>query len=197
MCRTVASDALDPDCALIVLDPKSDLADKAPSVIPPERTVHYLDFEAPEIGINPLLAPGDPAMVADKVVEAFKDIHEDGDIRASSDRFLRQAAHAAIGASRLGAIEEEPNLWHMYRLLLPSEEEFRERIVRAIEPKPSFVETAIFFGRDLPDDLRAAPRSPPASSTPRATDPPAAGGVARQGRPPPDPAVAGRGHPAP
>src|SRR5215211_6426 len=157
MCRTVASDARDPDCALIVLDPKSDLADKALSMIPPQRTVHYLDFEAPEIGINPLIAPGDPAMVADKVVEAFKDIHEDGDIRASSDRFLRQAAHAAIGASRLGAIEEEPNLWHMYRLLLPSEEEFRERIVRAIEPKASFVETAIFFGRDLPDDLRAAP----------------------------------------
>jgi hypothetical protein len=161
MCRTVASDALDRDCALIVLDPKSDLADKALSVIPPERSVHYLDFEAPEIGINPLLAPGDPAMVADKVVEAFKDIHEDGDIRASSDRFLRQAAHAAIGASRLGAIEEEPNLWHMYRLLLPSEEEFRERIVRAIEPKPTFVETAIFFGRDLPDDLRAAPALAP------------------------------------
>jgi hypothetical protein len=157
ICRTVASDARDPDCVLIVLDPKSDLADKALSVIPPERIVHYLDFEAPEIGINPLLAPGDPAMVADKVVEAFKDIHEDGDIRASSDRFLRQAAHAAIGASRLGAIEEEPNLWHMYRLLLPSEEEFRDRIVRAIEPKPSFVETAVFFGRDLPDDLRAAP----------------------------------------
>ena len=66
---------------------------------PAERTVHYLDFEAPEIGINPLLAPGDPAMVADKVVEAFKDIHEDGDIRTSSDRFLRQAAHAAIGVT--------------------------------------------------------------------------------------------------
>ena len=99
MCRTVASDARDPGCALIVLDPKSDLADRALSVIPPERTVHYLDFEAPEIGINPLLAPGDPAMVADKVVEAFKDIHEDGDIRTSSDRFLRQAAHAAIGVT--------------------------------------------------------------------------------------------------
>ena len=157
MCRTIATDVVNDDCAVIVLDPKSDLARKALSTIPRERTVHYLDFGAPEVGFNPLLAPGDAAMVADKLVEAFKDIHEAGDIRASSDRYLRQAAHAAIGASRLDALDGPPTLWHMYRLLLPSEEEFRDRVVRAIEPQASFTETATFFGRDLPDDLRRAP----------------------------------------
>ena len=157
MCRTIAADVVSDDCAVIVLDPKSDLARKALSTIPRERTVHYLDFGAPEVGFNPLLAPGDAAMVADKLVEAFKDIHEAGDIRASSDRYLRQAAHAAIGASRSGALEGPPTLWHMYRLLLPSEDEFRDEVVRAIEPQAAFTETATFFGRDLPDDLRRAP----------------------------------------
>lgn len=157
MCRTIAADVITNDCAVIVLDPKSDLARKALSTIPRERTVHFLDFGAPEIGFNPLLAPGDAAMVADKLVEAFKDIHEAGDIRASSDRYLRQAAHATIGASRLGALDGPPTLWHMYRLLLPSEDEFRDRVVRAIEPDAAFTETSTFFGRDLPDDLKRAP----------------------------------------
>ncbi len=53
----------------------------------------------PEFGINPLLAQGEPAMVADKVVEAFRDVNEEGDISGSSDRYLRQAAQAAIGAA--------------------------------------------------------------------------------------------------
>ena len=37
-------------------------------------------------------------MVADKIVEAFRDVNMEGDIRGSSDRYLRQAAQAAIGA---------------------------------------------------------------------------------------------------
>lgn len=74
VCRTIAADVVTNDCAVIVRDPKSDLARKALSTIPGERTVHYLDFGAPEVGFNPLLAPGDAAMVADKLVKAFKDI---------------------------------------------------------------------------------------------------------------------------
>lgn len=157
ICRSVAVDARDEDCAQIVLDPKSDAAEQALSQIPRHRTVHYLDLERPELGINPLLAPGDPATVADKIVEALRDIHEEGDIRASSDRYMRQAALAIVGAHRLGAIEEEPNLWHLYRILLPSEQEFREHVIRAIESRPAFTAPATFFGRDLPDDLKNAP----------------------------------------
>jgi len=67
---------------------------------------------------------------------------------------LRRAARAAIGASRRGAQDGPPTLWHMYRLLLPSEDEFRDSVVRAIEPYAAFTETATFFARDLPDDLQ-------------------------------------------
>jgi hypothetical protein len=156
LCRTVRADGLDPDCAMIVLMPKPGDALKALSMIPPERTVHYLDLEKPEFGINPLRADGDVAMVADKIVDAFRDVNAEGDIKGSSDRYLRQSAQAAIGASRMGAIEGDPTLWHMYRVLIPAEHAFREHIVESISLEPRYADTATFFGRDLPSDLEGA-----------------------------------------
>jgi hypothetical protein len=157
LCRTVRADGLDPDCAMIVLMPKPGDALKALSMIPPGRTVHYLDLEKPEFGINPLVADGDVAMVADKIVDAFRDVNAEGDIKGSSDRYLRQSAQAAIGASRTGAIEGDPTLWHMYRMLIPAERAFREHIVEAISLEPRYADTATFFGRDLPSDLEGSP----------------------------------------
>jgi hypothetical protein len=157
LCRTVQADAQDDDCALVVLMPKPGDALKALSMVPKHRTVHYLDLERPEFGINPLAAPGDPAMVADKIVDAFRDVNAEGDIKGSSDRFLRQAAQAAIGASRTGVLEGQPTLWHMYRILMPAEQAFRERVVEALSVEPRYADTATFFGRDLPSDLENAP----------------------------------------
>jgi hypothetical protein len=156
LCRTVRADALDRDCAVVVLMPKPGDAAKALSVVPTDRTVHYLDLERPEIGFNPLLGDGHPAMIADRVVEAFRDVHAEGDIRGSSDRYLRQAAQAAIGASRAGVVDGPPTLWHMYRMLLPLESSFREHVVEALYADPRLTETATFFGRELPGDLEAA-----------------------------------------
>lgn len=156
LCRTVRADALDPRCAMVVLMPKSGDALKALSTVPSNRTVHFLDLERPELGFNPLIGAGDPAMIADRVVEAFRDVHAEGDIRGSSDRYLRQAAQAAIGASRGGVVQGPPTLWHMYRLLLPGEVSFRERVVEALYMDTRFADTATFFGRELPGDLEAA-----------------------------------------
>lgn len=154
--RTVQADAQDRDCAVVVLMPKPGDATKALSMIPPDRTVHYLDLEHPEVGYNPLLGDGDPAMIADRVVDAFRDVNAEGDIRGSSDRYLRQAAQAAIGASRAGVVDGPPTLWHMYRLLLPNETSFREHVVEALYRDSQLTETATFFGRELPGDLEAA-----------------------------------------
>ena len=157
LCRTVRADALDPNCAMVVLMPKSGDAIKALSTVPQNRTVHFLDLEKPELGFNPLIGLGDPAMIADRVVEAFRDVHAEGDIRGSSDRYLRQAAQAAIGASRGGVVEGPPTLWHMYRMLLPAETSFREHVVEALYMDTRFADTATFFGRELPGDLESSP----------------------------------------
>ncbi|MBA2523577.1 MAG: hypothetical protein H0V25_09660, partial [Solirubrobacterales bacterium] len=153
LCRTVQADGIDEDCAMIVLMPKPGDAMKALSMVPKNRTVHFLDLENPEFGINPLMGDGNAASVADKIVDAFRDVGEEGDIKGSSDRYLRQAAQAAIGGSRAGVIEGPPTLWHMYRMLIPIEVEFRRRVVESLYADPSYTDTATFFGRELPNDL--------------------------------------------
>ncbi len=159
MCRGIAADAADPNCAVIVLDGKSDLALKALSVIPedlgPGRKLHYLDFAHPEVGIDPFTADADRDAVADAIVEAFKDVHEDGSIQASSDRYLRQAAIACMGwVERTG--QERATLWDMWTMLLPSADEFRKEVVRAIGKDPELAAPAMFFGEQLPAQLHAA-----------------------------------------
>jgi Replication-relaxation len=159
MCRAIADDASDPNCAVIVLDGKSDLALKALSVIPEEleggRRVHYLDFARPEIGIDPFSADADRDAVADGIVEAFKDVHEEGSIQASSDRYLRQAAIACMGwTDKTGA--GPATLWDMWTLLLPGAEQFRQQVVAAIGTDPELAAAAMFFGEQLPDQLSSA-----------------------------------------
>jgi Replication-relaxation len=159
MCRGIAADVVDPDCAVIVLDGKSDLALKALSVIPEElghgRRVHFLDFATPEIGIDPFTADADRDAVADAIVEAFKEVHEEGSIQASSDRYLRQAAIACMGwVERTG--QERATLWDMWTILLPSAEDFRREVVRAIGRDTELAAAAMFFGEQLPDQLHAA-----------------------------------------
>jgi hypothetical protein len=159
MCRGIAADVTDPNCAVIVLDGKSDLALKALSVIPEElshgRRVHFLDFANPEIGIDPFTADADRDAVADAIVEAFKEVHEEGSIQASSDRYLRQAAIACMGwVERTG--QERATLWDMWTILLPSAEDFRREVVRAIGKDTELAAAAMFFGEQLPDQLHAA-----------------------------------------
>jgi Replication-relaxation len=159
ICRSIAADAADPNCALIVLDGKTDLALKALSVIPEElgrgRRVHYLDFAQPEIGIDPFTADADRDAVADGIVEAFKEVHEEGSIQASSDRYLRQAAIACMGwIEKTG--QPRATLWDMWAMLLPSAKDFRSEVVRAIGTDLELAAPAMFFGEQLPDQLAQA-----------------------------------------
>jgi hypothetical protein len=154
MAASCADDAEDRDCCLIVLDPKRDLADKALSVIPPQRRVWILDLAEPEMGINPLLIPGRPDAVADAVVEGFRDTNEPGAIMASSDRYLRQAA---IGALVLAQAERRmPTMGDLYRLLLPHEETMRRRVAELCDTHAELAFTSVFFGESLPSDLKDA-----------------------------------------
>ena len=159
ICRSIAADAADPNCALIVLDGKADLALKALSVIPEElghgRRVHYLDFAFPEIGVDPFTADADRDAVADGIVEAFKEVHEEGSIQASSDRYLRQAAIACMGwVERTG--QPRATLWDLWTLLLPSADDFRKQVVRAIQTEVELAAPAMFFGEQLPVQLQQA-----------------------------------------
>jgi hypothetical protein len=99
------------DCAVIVLDPKGDAADAILSVVPDERTCTLLDMSAPTCGFNPLSMAAAPDAVADQVVGALRTLFSEGEIRGSSDRYLRNAVIAAL------ACEPRATLWHVARLL--------------------------------------------------------------------------------
>ena len=73
--------------------------------------MHYLDLGHPEIGINPLTIDATPGARAAVFLQALIEANPPGAIQAASDSFLRQAVAAVC------AVEREPTLWHVYRML--------------------------------------------------------------------------------
>jgi hypothetical protein len=138
---TVAEDLRRERCAVIVLDPKGDAAEAAVSLVPPEHTCTLLDFSHPTCGFNPLAVDAPADTIADYVVSALKNLFTDGDIRASSDRYLRNAIIAVL------AYDRESTLWDAARLLSVGEEgySYRARVAGRLRSQPEFKEISEFF----------------------------------------------------
>jgi hypothetical protein len=143
--RTIEIDAQDESAAMIVADPKHDLAEYALSLIPAHRTVWYMDLAHPEVGINPLRIDAESSAIADVVLQAMKEAHEPGAILSQSDEFLRNAALAICAAER------QPTLWHMYELLSPRNRDYRLEVVARLEQLPGMDAVARYWGTTFPD----------------------------------------------
>jgi hypothetical protein len=139
-------------CAVILLDPKGDAADAALSVVPADRTCTVLDLVDPTCGFNPLAVDAAPDAIADAVVGAMRNLFDEGDIRASSDRYLRNAIIAAL------ARDGGATLWDAVRLLsvTPEGYAFRDRVARHLRGLPEFKEVGDFFAQELAAQLRDA-----------------------------------------
>ena len=118
---TVAEDLRRERCCVIVLDPKGDAAEAAVSLVPASRTCTLLDLSHPTCGFNPLAVDAPADVIADYVVAALKNLFDDADIRASSDRYLRNAIIAVL------AYDRESTLWDAARLLSVGEEGYSYR----------------------------------------------------------------------
>jgi hypothetical protein len=143
---TVAEDLQRERCAVIVLDPKGDAAEAAVSLVAPERTCTLLDFAHPTCGFNPLAVDAPADTIADYVVSALKHLFDDGEIKASSDRYLRNAIIAVL------AYDRASTLWDAARLLTVGEEgySYRSRVASRLRSQPEFKEISEFFmGRRL------------------------------------------------
>ncbi len=149
---TVAEDLQRERCAVIVLDPKGDAADAALSAVPRGRTCTLLDFAHPTCGFNPLEVDAPADVIADYVVAALRNLFTDADIRASSDRYLRNAIIAVLAADR-GA-----SLWDAARLLSVGEEgySYRARVGAQVRGLPEFKEISEFFTAELSAQLADA-----------------------------------------
>jgi hypothetical protein len=149
---SIAEDLRRERCCVILFDPKGDAADAAISLVPEQRTCTLLDFAHPTCGFNPLAASAPADVVADYVVGALRNLFTDADIRASSDRYLRNAIIAVLAA------EKRASLWDAARLLTVGEEgyAYRERVGAAVRTLPAFKEIAEFFASELVAQLRDA-----------------------------------------
>src|SRR5438105_3559031 len=149
---TVAEDLCRERCAVIVLDPKGDAADAAVSLVPPERTCTLLDFSRPTCGFNPLGADAPPDVIADYVVAALKNLFTDVDIRASSDRYLRNSIIAVL------AYDRRATLWDAARLLPVGEAgySYRRAVGERVRALPGFKEISNFFTAELAAQLADA-----------------------------------------
>jgi hypothetical protein len=146
---TMAEDLTRDRCAIVVLDPKGDAAAAAISLVPDGRTVTLLDFSHPTCGFNPLAVAAPADVIADYVVAALRNLFTDADIRASSDRFLRNAIIAVLAADR------GSSLWDAARLLSVGREgyAFRARVGARVRGLPEFKEISDFFTSELAAQL--------------------------------------------
>jgi hypothetical protein len=149
---TIAEDLRRDRCAVIVLDPKGDAAEAAVSLVPTDRTCTLLDLAQPTCGFNPLAVDAPADVIADYVVAALKNLFTDADIRASSDRYLRNAIIAVLAHDR------QSTLWDAARLLSVGEEGYAyRRIVGAhVRTLPEFKEISEFFTAELTAQLADA-----------------------------------------
>ncbi len=149
---TVAEDLRRERCAVIVLDPKGDAADAAISLVPEQRTCTLLDFAHPTCGFNPLAVDAPADVIADYVVAALRNLFTDADIRASSDRYLRNAIIAVL------AYDRRSTLWDAARLLTVGEDgySYRHRVGSAVRALPEFKEISEFFTAELSAQLADA-----------------------------------------
>jgi hypothetical protein len=146
---TVAEDLSRERCCLIVLDPKGDAAEAAVSLVSPERVCTLLDFSHPTCGFNPLAVDAPADVIADYIVAAVKNLFTDSDIRASSDRYLRNAIIAVL------AYDRSSTLWDAARLLSVGEEgySYRNAVGARLRTMPEFKEISEFFTAELAAQL--------------------------------------------
>jgi hypothetical protein len=149
---SVAEDLRRERCAVIVLDPKGDAAEAALSAVPDGRTCTLLDFADPTCGFNPLAVDAPADVIADYVVAALKNLFSDADIRASSDRYLRNAIIAVLSS------DPGCTLWDAARLLSVGEEgyAYRRAVGARVRALPELKEISAFFTSELSAQLADA-----------------------------------------
>jgi hypothetical protein len=144
MARHVLNDVRDSRRAVILIDPKGPLAELCLGLIPTNRTVHYVDLGRPEIGINPLSIDATPGARAAVFLQALIEANPPGAIQAASDSFLRQAVSAVC------TVEQEPTLWHVYRMLDFGASTYREKVVAQLNETTGAEFAKRYWQREFP-----------------------------------------------
>jgi hypothetical protein len=119
--RYIGNVARDRSRALLVIDPKEDLARDVLAIVPPARTVHIIDLHRPQIGLNVLaIRELSPEVRADILIAAIRELHGENSVGPRSDSILRSAITAVC------VVEQTPTLAHVLRMIDPFDAGYRE-----------------------------------------------------------------------
>ncbi|MBN8867310.1 MAG: hypothetical protein J0H98_07135 [Solirubrobacterales bacterium] len=132
----------------LVCDPKGDLAESVLAFLPPNRRVHYIDFDDPQIGIDPFLISDmrDEAAVVNVVLHGIIDVarteEDESQILASSRDFLTMALYATLATTVPFGIK--PTFFHLRKWISsdPRNVEWRQKLlttVIATRPSREFI----------------------------------------------------------
>jgi hypothetical protein len=149
--------AREPNTAVIILDPKGDLAEAAASSVPSWRTVRFLDVARPLFGMALRTPNHDLQAEAAIFSEAMVDVSrtEEGDSQAlnASQRSFKMARGATL------ALEENPTFWHTLRWLGSDDEaaEWRAEKIAKLAGDPEWHAVWDHFARILPAQLAKSP----------------------------------------
>jgi hypothetical protein len=161
MARHFANDTRDPNRAVVLIDPKGPFAHLCLGLAPTTRTVHYLDLGRPEFGINPLAIAARPGARAALFLQALTEANAPGAIQAASDSFLRHAIAAVC------AVERNPTLWHVYRMLDFAPSRYRTSVVERLAHTPGAEFARNYWQREFPALIRGRGFAAQALNPPR------------------------------
>lgn len=149
--------ATEPNTAVIVLDPKDELAEAAAALMPSWRTVRVLDVAMPLFGLALRTPERDLHAEASIFSEAMVDVSrtEEGDSQAlnASQRSFKMARGATL------ALEEDPTFWHTARWLAADDDaaEWRAEKIAKLAGDPQWHAVWDHFARILPAQLAKSP----------------------------------------
>jgi len=153
LARHIYAVARDPSRALLIVDPKEDLAPLSLSLIPASRTVHYLDLGAPRWGLNILTASHLPPEIrADILIAVIRELAGETAVGPRSDMFLRAAIQA------VATVEPTATLQHVAALLDPDDDGYRRWVVRELHHHHEVEFVRDYWQRTFPRMVRANPR---------------------------------------
>jgi len=153
LARHIYAVARDPSRALLIVDPKEDLAPLSLSLIPASRTVHYLDLGAPRWGLNILTASHLPPEIrADILIAVIRELAGETAVGPRSDMFLRAAIQA------VATVEPTATLQHVAALLDPDDDGYRRWVVRELRHHHEVEFVRDYWQRTFPRMVRANPR---------------------------------------
>jgi hypothetical protein len=143
---------MDPDAAVVLIDPKTTLAKRALAITPPEcgKRVWYLNLSRPAFGMSPLRAPGRDQAIIEMFLGALRDVFPD-QLFQSSASIIGNTAAGALAVAR--AEGRYPQIEDMRGLMVWEREELRARAIAALAKAPNGDVTRDYFAVELPGEM--------------------------------------------